>query len=66
MKHFYWEDLVLYKHYADQLIIRCVPENEMQAILWIMEDTLEEVKQPQKCCSVVSTSPTCSRMLIHS
>ena len=33
VEHFYLEDPVLYKHCADQLIKRCVYEDEMQAIL---------------------------------
>ena len=33
VKHFYWEDSVLYKHCANQLIKICVPKDEMQAIL---------------------------------
>ena len=33
VKHFYWEDMMLYKNCADQLIRRCIPKDEMQAIL---------------------------------
>ena len=33
MKHYQWEDPLLYKHYADQIIRRCVPEDEMRSIL---------------------------------
>ena len=33
VKHYYWEDLVLYIHYADQLIKRCIMEKEIEAIL---------------------------------
>ena len=28
-----WDDPLLYKHYADQVISRCVPEEEMEKIL---------------------------------
>ena len=33
LKHYYWEEPILYKHYADQVIRRCVPEEEMKSIL---------------------------------
>ena len=33
VKHYTWEDPYLHKHYADQMIRRCVPEDEMVSIL---------------------------------
>ena len=33
LKHYYWKEPILYKHYADQVIRRCVPEDEMGSIL---------------------------------
>ena len=33
LKHYYWEEPILYKHYADQVIRRCVPKDEMGSIL---------------------------------
>ena len=33
LKHYYWEELILYRHCADQVIRRCVPEDEMNSIL---------------------------------
>ena len=33
MKRYYWEEPILYKHCADQVIRRCVPEEEMESIL---------------------------------
>ena len=33
LKHYYWEEPILYKHYVDQVIRRCVPEDEMGSIL---------------------------------
>ena len=33
LKHYYWEEPILYRHYADQVIRRCVPEDEMHSIL---------------------------------
>ena len=33
LKHYYWEEPILYKHCADQVIRRCVPEYEMGSIL---------------------------------
>ena len=32
-KYFMWDDLYLWKHCADQVIRRCVPENEIISIL---------------------------------
>ena len=32
-KHYYWEEPILYKHCADQVIRRCIPEDEMGSIL---------------------------------
>ena len=33
LKHYYWEEPILYRHCADQVIRRCVPEDEMYSIL---------------------------------
>ena len=33
VKHYYWNDMVLYKYCVDQLIRRCVPTEEMESIL---------------------------------
>ena len=33
LKHYYWEEPILYKHCADQMIRRCVPEKEIESIL---------------------------------
>ena len=33
LKHYYWEEPILYRHCADQVIRRCVPEDEMPSIL---------------------------------
>ena len=33
LKHYYWEEPILYRHCADQVIRRCVPEDEMKSIL---------------------------------
>ncbi|XP_062075041.1 uncharacterized protein LOC133779055 [Humulus lupulus] len=33
VKHYYWEEPIMYKHCPDQVIRRCVPEEEMFSIL---------------------------------
>ena len=33
LKHCYWEDPILYKHCRDQIIRRCVPEEEIENII---------------------------------
>ena len=33
LKHYYWEEPILYKHCADHVIRRCVPREEMESIL---------------------------------
>ena len=33
LKHYYWEEPILYIHCADQVIRRCMPEDEMNSIL---------------------------------
>ena len=33
LKHYYWEEPILYRHCADQVMRRCVPEDEMHSIL---------------------------------
>ena len=33
LKHYYWEEPILYKHCANQVIRRCVPDEEMESIL---------------------------------
>ena len=37
LKHYYWEEPILYRHCADQVIRRCVPEDEMHSILHFMK-----------------------------
>ena len=32
LKHYYWEEPILYRHCVDQVIRRCVPEDEMNSI----------------------------------
>ena len=33
LKHYYWDESFLYKHYVDHIIRRCIPEEEMGNIL---------------------------------
>ena len=33
LKNCYWEDLILYRHCIDQIIIQCIPEDEIRPIL---------------------------------
>ena len=33
LKHYYWEEPILYRHCVDQVIRRCVPEDEMHSVL---------------------------------
>ena len=33
LRHYFWEDPILYWHCVDKMIRRCIPENEMRAIL---------------------------------
>ena len=33
LKHYYWEEPILYRHCVDQVIRRCVPEDEMNSVL---------------------------------
>ncbi|XP_060968814.1 uncharacterized protein LOC133036285 [Cannabis sativa] len=33
VKHYHWEEPILYKHCANQIIRRCVPEEEMYSVL---------------------------------
>ena len=33
LKHYYWEESILYNHYADQVIRKCVQEGEMNSFL---------------------------------
>ena len=33
VKHYHWKEPILYKHCADQVLRRCVPEEEMNSIL---------------------------------
>ena len=33
LKHYYWEEPILYRHCADQVIRQCAPEDEMVSIL---------------------------------
>ena len=33
LRHYFWEDPILYRRCVDQMIRRCIPKNEMRAIL---------------------------------
>ena len=33
VKFFVWQDLYLFKYYADQVFRRCIPDNEMRSVL---------------------------------
>ena len=33
LRHYFLEDPILYRHCVDQMIRRCIPKNEMRAIL---------------------------------
>ena len=33
LKHYYWEEPILYKHCTNQMIRRCVPKEEIESIL---------------------------------
>ena len=33
LKHYYWEEYILYKHCVDKVIRRCVPKEEIESIL---------------------------------
>ena len=33
LKHYYWEEPIMYKHCVDQVIKKCVPEEEIESIL---------------------------------
>ena len=53
-KYFVWDDPYLWKHCGDQVIRRCVPENEIISILtfvilMLVEVTLELRGQREKC-----------------
>ena len=67
LKQYYWEEPILYKHCVDQVIRRCVPEDEMGSILnhchtLSCGDTLEARGQQQRYSNQVSTGLACSRM----
>ena len=69
LQHYYWEEPILYKHYVDQVIRRCVPEEEMGSILSHCDTLpcggiLEAREQQQRYSNPVSIGLTYSRMLI--
>ena len=69
LKHYYWEAPILYKHCVDQVIRRCVPEEEMGCILSHCHTLpcggiLVAREQQQRYSSPVSIGLPYSRMLI--
>ena len=69
LKHYYWEEPILYKHCADQVIRRFVPEEGMGSILSHCHTLpcggiLEAREQQQRYSSLVSIGLPYSRMLI--
>ena len=68
LEHYYWEEPILYKHCANQVIRRCVPKDEMHttATLYHVEDILVTREQQPRCFNQASTSLAYSRMLISS
>ncbi|ERN08466.1 hypothetical protein AMTR_s03236p00004200, partial [Amborella trichopoda] len=58
VKHYYWEEPILYKHCADQIIRRCVPEEEMYSILNHCHALpcgghFSGIEQLQRCCKTL-------------
>ncbi|XP_022891606.1 uncharacterized protein LOC111406404 [Olea europaea var. sylvestris] len=57
LKYYFWEDPILYRRGADQIIRRCIPEDETAAKIlqsgfyWptLFRDTFEYVKRSDKC-----------------
>ena len=71
LKHYYWEEPILYRHCADQVIRRCVPEDEMQVFctivtLYHVVDTLVAREQQPRCFNQVFTGLPYLKMLIDS
>ena len=69
LKHYYWEEPILYKHCADQVIRRCVPKEKWVVFLVIsipyhVGGILEAREQQQRYSSPVSIGLPYSRMLI--
>ena len=68
LKHYYWDEPSLYKHYADQVIRRCVIEEEMESILnhchtLACGGHFGEIEQLQRYFNRDSIGPPYSRML---
>ena len=68
LRHYFLEDPILYRHCVDQMIRRCIPENEMRlsfsiVILWSVVDILVDKGQLQRCCNHVLFGLPYSRML---
>ena len=71
LKHYYWEEPILYRHCADQVIRRCVPEDEMDSILnhchTLPCGSIYEAREQQPTYfNQASTGLAYSRMLISS
>ena len=70
LKHYYWEEPILYKHCANQVIRRCVPEDEMGSILNHCHTLpcgghFGGQRTIAKYFNQVSTGLACSRMLTY-
>ena len=61
LKHYYREEPILYKHCVDQVIRRCVLEDEM-GTSYLVGDTLEARGQQKRYFNQVYTGLHCSRM----
>ena len=69
LKHYYLEEPILYRHCADQVIRRCVPEDEMNSILNHCHTLpcgghFGGREQQPRCFNQASTGLAYSRMLI--
>ena len=67
LKYYLWEEPFLYKHYSDQIIRRCVPQEEVANILYHnhtspVRVTLESPAQLLRSYSVGFTGPPFSEM----
>ena len=61
---YYWEEPFLFKYCADQIIRKCVPEEEQHRILSHCHESAcggHFASQKRRCCSRVSTGLPCSR-----
>ena len=70
VRYFFWEESYLFKYCSDQIIRRCILDEEIKSVMSFCHELacgghLGPHKTAEKCCRVSSIGPLYSKMLMN-